>query len=166
MCGGQGAPAWACGAWVSDEVRRRYQGAWALCEQTDLDRYGRVVARCAVDGLDMGAALVAEGLVFAYRDYGWDYDLAEKSAAVAGVGLHGTGVQLPAAYRRASRPKPQQPVEAGCVIKGNLSRDGSRIYHMPGQANYDDARISESKGEHWFCSESEAVRAGWRKARR
>ncbi len=166
MCETQGRPTWACGAWVSDEVRRRYQGARAVCEQTDMDRYGRVVARCVVDGQDMGEALVSDGLVFAYRQYGWDYDLAEKRAAVAGRGLHGSDVQTPAEYRADQRPAPQQPEVDGCEIKGNLSRSGSRIYHMPGQADYAATRISEAKGERWFCSEREAVAAGWRRARR
>ena len=52
------------------------------------------------------------------------------------------------------------------MIKGNVSRDGKRIYHAPGQQYYDDTRISLSKGERWFCSEAEAEAAGWRKARR
>ncbi|WP_116133100.1 thermonuclease family protein [Tropicimonas sp. IMCC34043] len=31
---------------------------------------------------------------------------------------------------------------------------------------YDRTRISTEKGERWFCSESEAVTAGWRRAYR
>ncbi|PIL18477.1 hypothetical protein P775_18050 [Puniceibacterium antarcticum] len=164
-----GTPAWACGAWVTQEVRKRYQGQWAICEATDTDRYGRVVARCSVNGQDVGAALVSDGLAFAYRQYGWDYDLTEKAAAVAGVGLHSEQMQLPSEYRKAQRPapkKPQQPEVQGCAIKGNVSRDGTRIYHVPGQAFYDKTRINEGAGEHWFCSEAEAVKAGWRKAQR
>lgn len=165
MCGGQGAPTWACGAWVSGEVRARYEGRWAVCTQTDTDRYGRIVARCLIAGQDMGAALVSDGLAFAYRQYGWDYDLEEKAAVVAGRGLHGSGVQSPAEYRKAARPRPQSPAVAGCAIKGNLSKRGA-IYHLPGQAFYDGTRIDPSRGERWFCSEAEAIAAGWRRAQR
>ena len=51
------------------------------------------------------------------------------------------------------------------MIKGNISSSGERIYHAPGQRYYDKTQINESKGERWFCTEQEAVGAGWRKAK-
>ena len=53
---------------------------------------------------------------------------------------------------------------AGCDIKGNISAGGEHIYHMPSQDYYNETRIDFSKGERWFCSESEARSAGWRKS--
>jgi hypothetical protein len=54
----------------------------------------------------------------------------------------------------------------GCTIKGNISLNtGERIYHIPGQEHYDETVITPSKGERWFCSESDAQAAGWRRAR-
>lgn len=50
------------------------------------------------------------------------------------------------------------------TVKGNISRSGERIYHMPGQANYDTVKIDEDAGERWFITEADAVAAGWRKA--
>ena len=56
---------------------------------------------------------------------------------------------------------------SGCTIKGNISIDsGERIYHVPGQKFYSQTRISPEFGERWFCSEAEARKAGWRKAKR
>lgn len=52
-----------------------------------------------------------------------------------------------------------------CNIKGNVSTQGERIYHVPGQRYYDDTRISASHGERWFCSEAEARAAGWRRSK-
>lgn len=52
-----------------------------------------------------------------------------------------------------------------CNIKGNVSTQGERIYHMPGDKYYDETRISASHGERWFCSEEEARAAGWRRSR-
>jgi hypothetical protein len=62
---------------------------------------------------------------------------------------------------------PSQPTSTStaCVIKGNISREGERIYHMPGQRYYDKTIVNWIKGERWFCTEQEAVRAGWRKAK-
>lgn len=55
---------------------------------------------------------------------------------------------------------------SGCNIKGNISvSSGERIYHMPSQEYYDETHIEFSRGERWFCSESEARSAGWRKAK-
>ena len=58
------------------------------------------------------------------------------------------------------------PVAAqDCNIKGNVSTQGKRIYHMPGQRYYDETSISSSHGERWFCSEAEARAAGWRRSK-
>ena len=52
------------------------------------------------------------------------------------------------------------------VEGGNINPKGDRIYHMPGQKYYGRTVIDESKGERWFCSEDEAIKAGWRKSLR
>jgi phosphatidylserine/phosphatidylglycerophosphate/cardiolipin synthase-like enzyme len=52
----------------------------------------------------------------------------------------------------------------GCTIKGNVNRKGERIYHLPGGRDYDRVHMDKEVGERWFCSEAEAVAAGWRKA--
>ena len=53
-----------------------------------------------------------------------------------------------------------------CPIKGNISSEGERIYHVPGGKYYYLTRISRAKGERWFCTEAEARAAGWRRSRR
>lgn len=194
LCGSANSPSWACGDWVRRETRALYDGKHATCRAVDTDRYGRTVAKCTVAGEDVGARLVGDGLAFAYRRYGMDYDLIEKGAAVNGRGLHATGVVSPAAFRSTKRAQARpardtsnpsaktvtvnsgtssrrswlpKVVDPACNIKGNISRYGDkRIYHVPGQAYYDKTRISMGEGERWFCSEAEARAAGWRKARK
>lgn len=165
ICERASGATWHCGSWVTEEVRSRYQNRVATCVSVDTDRYGRTVARCAVDGVDIGRALVSDGLAFAYRRYSMDYDLDEKAAAVNDRGLHASRVQAPSDYR-AARANVAQPSRSDCAIKGNISSKGVRIYHMPGQEHYGRTRISAAKGERWFCSEAEARAAGWRRARR
>jgi hypothetical protein len=53
-----------------------------------------------------------------------------------------------------------------CRIKGNVSRNGERIYHMPSDRYYGVTRINPNFNERWFCTEAEAQAAGWRRARR
>ena len=162
-CTNRDAAQWPCGLWVSDQVTELYGGQQADCMATDIDRYGREVARCAVGGADLGRALVAQGLATAYRDYSWDYDLEEKAAQVAGLGIWAGSMQAPAAFRADQQPPPQA-APGDCLIKGNISASG-QIYHQPGQQNYDDTRIDEGRGERWFCTAAEAEAAGWRAAR-
>lgn len=157
---------WACGVWVSNELRRSFQGKYASCVEVDQDRYGRSVARCDIAGVDLGRWLVQQGYAFAYRKYSMDYDLDEKGAAVNDRGLHASRVQNPADFRAASAKPAQVAPKAGCQIKGNISSKGARIYHMQGQEHYERTRISARKGERWFCTEAEAKAAGWRRARR
>lgn len=52
--------------------------------------------------------------------------------------------------------KPQKPKQ-GCDIKGNINSKGEKIYHTPGSRYYE-----RTKQEQWFCSEKEAVQAGFR----
>jgi len=155
---------WACGRWVTQQVRARYDGRMALCQQQDIDRYGRTVAVCHVDGQDIGEDLVLDGLAVAYRRYSMAYDLAEKATSVRGVGLWGSVMQNPAAFRADQQAPETAAPDAGCNIKGNISSNG-RIYHLPQNRHYAETRIDTSRGERWFCSEAEGRAAGWRAAR-
>jgi hypothetical protein len=52
------------------------------------------------------------------------------------------------------------------VIKGNINGEGERIYHVPGDDSYDETVVTASEGERWFCSEADAIAAGWRAAKK
>jgi hypothetical protein len=55
----------------------------------------------------------------------------------------------------------------GCVIKGNISvNTGNKNYHLPGMEDSENTIIDPMKGEKWFCTESEAIANGWKKAPR
>ncbi len=156
---------WMCGAFVEAKVRDLYQGRTAFCEEVDRDRYGRSIARCQVNGRDVGGDIVENGWAEAYRRYSMDYDLAEKAAQVNGVGLWAGKMQSPSAFRAEQRVLPvQEAPQSDCIIKGNISGSG-QIYHMPHNRDYARTRINLSNGERWFCSEQEARAAGWRAAR-
>lgn len=156
---------WACGRWASDQLRSMTQGRSVTCSGDTQDRYGRLVAKCFVAGVDLGQEMVVRGAAQAYRKYSLDYVDAEKAAFVAARGIWQGDVVAPEAFRSGAGAEPRVARADGCTIKGNISKSG-RIYHLPGQENYGRTRIAESKGERWFCSESEARAAGWRRARR
>ena len=137
------------------------------CLARDQDVYGRIVATCAADGVDVGGTLVAEGLAWAFVRYSEDYVGEQAKAKAARAGIWQGEAEAPWDYREnrwaraaAASPRP------GCPIKGNISvRSGEHIYHTPWSASYARTKIDTSKGERWFCDEAEAIAAGWRPAR-
>jgi hypothetical protein len=63
---------------------------------------------------------------------------------------------------KKAAPKPSAPA-VSCAIKGNVSAKKEKIYHVPGCPNYGQTKI-DTPGEKMFCTEKEAMGAGWRKA--
>ena len=160
---------WACGAHVRQLLMERYAGQTAVCRTHGFDGRGRTLAVCEVAGENINRWLVSGGWAFAYRRYSMMFDLDEKGAVINERGLHASTVQTPALFRQAKRKARTGTVapDPACAIKGNISPNtGERIYHRPGQRDYAKTGINERKGERWFCSERDAVAAGWRAARR
>lgn len=157
---------WACGQEVKRRLQSLLDGKTASCTRSTTDRYGRAVAVCHIADTDLGAALVEAGWAFAYKRYSNAYVAHERRALRAGRGLWTSVVVRPEMHRDAGKVKTAQTAPNGCDIKGNISADGKRIYHLPGQSFYRSTRISEAKGERWFCTEAAARMAGWRRARR
>ncbi len=162
---------WPCGQEATRALARRIGSRPVACEERDRDRYGRVVAVCTVAGRDLNRWMVAEGWAFAYRRYSRAYVAAESRARAARRGIWRGEAVAPWDWRRGKRLSGSGAPAArrdggGCRIKGNIGRDGRRIYHVPGGQYYDRTRIDTSRGERWFCSESAARAAGWQRSRR
>ena len=66
-CQRRNGEVWACGQWVSQQVRKDYDGKSASCTALDTDRYGRIVGRCAGGGEDAGRVMGYDGLACAHR---------------------------------------------------------------------------------------------------
>ena len=164
---------WACGVAAWGELVQLVAGRDVTCEARDVDRYGRTVAVCAADGQDINAAMVAQGWALAYRQFSNDYVGQEGEAREAGLGMWRGWFVDPWDWRRGDRLV-AEPVKrpandnaaTQCLIKGNISSRGERIYHVPGGAYYSRTKISPAKGERFFCSEAEAEAAGWRASQR
>lgn len=157
---------WACDDAAADRLAMLADGRVVECEAHGNDPYGRVVATCFVDGVDLGQKLVAEGLAWAFVKYDAVYFDHEVAAKAAELGVWQGAPQAPWDYRadrweRAAETSPR----TGCPVKGNINAEGERIYHTPWSPWYGRTKISVEKGERWFCDEAEAVEAGWRAAR-
>ncbi|HET7131697.1 MAG TPA: thermonuclease family protein [Gammaproteobacteria bacterium] len=164
---------WPCGSAAAQKLAQLVGADRLVCTRKDTDNYGRVVAVCRAGGVDVAREMVTAGLALAYRRYSNDYVGAEAEARAAKRGLWAGDFTPPWDWRqtgdRRSAGEPSAPSSwADCrgKIKGNISLDsGRRIYHVPGSRDYESTKIDENKGERWFCTEQEAIRAGWRAPR-
>ncbi|CEG09699.1 Succinoglycan biosynthesis protein ExoI [Afipia felis] len=178
---------YTCGLNSREALQRLIGDRPVECVGATSDVYGRRLMTCAAGGRDINAAMVAEGWALAFVRYSRDYVEEERRARERGAGLWAGAFIAPWDWRHRgsktvilgsvsvptdaqatllqSLPVSTSPV-SGCVIKGNINRRGERIYHLPGMRDYDRTIISERQGERWFCSESEAQTAGWRRAAR
>ena len=172
-----GGSRWRCGERATRGLRERIGGRTVTCEERDVDRYGRIVAVCRAGGEDLNAWMVERGLALAYRRYSRAYVGEEAAARSARRGLWRGDFVAPWDWRRGERLAGTETRgvqgsgstsggAGNCRIKGNVSRSGERIYHVPGAQHYERTRISPAKGERWFCSEAQARAAGWRRAKR
>jgi len=155
-----------CGEAATRALETLVAGREIRCSGTDRDRYGRLIAVCWVGGREINRWMVSSGRALAYIRYSRDYATEELDAAQAHRGLWAGSFEAPWDFRRA---RWQAAVSAtpvpDCPIKGNISANG-RVFHTPSSRWYDRTAIDLSKGERWFCSEREALDAGWRAPKR
>jgi len=179
-CKNSNGKAYACGRSAAKALDNFLAGSRPVrCEFLDWDQYGRYVGNCArADGRSVQEWLVESGHALDWPRYSaGGYAVQQARAKQARRGVWQGEFEEPWEWRAAQRSEPVTPTvttspsftfvgTSGCNIKGNVSNKGERIYHLPGQKFYEKTKISESKGERWFCSEAEARSAGWRKAQR
>lgn len=162
---------WACGEEAAGQLRALVGSGPVHCRGDEVDQYARLLAVCSTGSLELNRAMVAEGWATAFRQYSQAYVADETRARASRQGLWGSTFALPSEYRtaqsEAAEPRPQAGagrvaprVSSACNIKGNHSRRGEWIYHLPGMPYYEQTRP-----EAMFCSEAEAIAAGYRRAR-
>ena len=163
-------PVQCFGKEASAKNRELVEGREVALERdiTDRDKYGRLLRYVYVSDVFVNGALVRGGYAHAYPyppdvRYEAQFREDERLAREEGVGLWSgvcdTHVSTPAPVY-----DPDPTSRQGCIIKGNVSASGDKIYHVPSCKSYDKTVITEDKGERWFCTEEDALEAGWRKA--
>lgn len=94
---------WRCGQQaalaLSDRIGRRS----VSCATRDIDRYGRTVAVCLQDGVDLNSWMVNAGWAVAYRQFSRDYVAAETEARRAGRNIWSGSFVMPWDWRRGVR---------------------------------------------------------------
>lgn len=70
ICWSEAGQEWPCGRAAHAALRDRLAAGAVDCRARGTDRYGRVLAVCTIDGADLGASLVADGLAVSRGAYG------------------------------------------------------------------------------------------------
>lgn len=157
---------YACGDSAANYLKQIVASQPVQCRGDEKDKYGRLIANCYIGGRDINREMVNAGWAVAYRRYDVSYVADEDRARAGKRGLWQGRFTEPEAFRSASWQKARKVVGKqgeDCLVKGNINARGVRIYHTPwGSKHYKKVKISANKGERWFCSEAEAVAAGWR----
>jgi micrococcal nuclease len=134
--------------------------------QQNIDKYGRLLRYLKLeDGTNFNKLLIEQGYAYEYT-YGTPYQLQKefKQAQTDAMQMS-RGLWAQTCSDSTLDAVAQIPPKAECVIKGNISANDAKIYHLPSCDSYNKTSIDESKGEFWFCTESEALNMGWSKAR-
>lgn len=89
-----------CGQWSAFGLANAIGTATVTCTGRSIDRYGRLIAVCRANGVDLNALQVRTGRALAYRRYSRDYAAAEDRARAGRVGMWQGDFEAPWDYRR------------------------------------------------------------------
>jgi len=187
LCLNNAGERWTCGVAARDELIKYAENKTWTCHPRQIDRRGRQVARCEVDGEDIQKWMVKSGWALSYVRFSHDYDADEKAAREAKAGMWQGAFIAPWDWRvrnkktailgaakappnanailLASASGPVAP-SPDCTIKGNVNSAGECIYHKPTSRWYAQIKMHISKGTRWFCSVDDAEAAGCRETKR
>jgi endonuclease YncB( thermonuclease family) len=93
--------AWACGADAAAALRRLIDSRLITCIRRDIDVYGRTVANCMIDGQDVAAQMVRQGLAIVLDNGRADYSALEARAKAGKIGIWASKFDMPVEWRRA-----------------------------------------------------------------
>jgi len=163
MCGAAGARQWRCGGATQAGLAKLVSGGIVQCTLDGTDAVGQSLARCSRGGKEINAELVRQGHAFAETGLILTrYGSEEKEARAAKAGIWAAGdSERPADYRAKVWEEAKRRAPDGCPIKGVVT-GGAKVYLLPWSPEYERGRIQTTRGERWFCSEREAVNAGWK----
>lgn len=103
ICQRDGAP-WRCGDDATAALEALVLDGVLVCDERDVDRYGRTVATCTVGGVDIGSELVRQGWALDYENYSKGaYAIEQLEAEAAQRGLWSGSFVPPWEWRKGGR---------------------------------------------------------------
>jgi endonuclease YncB( thermonuclease family) len=161
VCRSESGRPWRCDTAAKLALAHLLRSGAVACELSGSDDQGRRVGTCRQGETDIAAELVRNGDVFSDTGFLSSYGSLESEARAAKAGIWRGEAVRPSDYRAQKWEEAKREAPEGCPIKGNVSR-GQRVYVLPWAQDYERVKISSRRGERWFCSEDEALAAGWK----
>lgn len=152
---------WRCGRRARTALARLTGYKSVICEVSTYHKGYIKTGSCNIEGADIGATLVQKGYVFADGGTYARYAAHEKEAQKTKSGVWRGTAERPETYRQSAWQRAQKKSPDGCPIKAHLSQKGKKTYLLPWAPNYRKKIVNRRKGEGWFCTEKEAIAAGW-----
>ncbi|HEX2256390.1 MAG TPA: thermonuclease family protein [Afifellaceae bacterium] len=122
-----------CGQQAAFALADRIGAQNVRCNLLERDQYDRHIGRCFLGEADLNAWMVRQGQAVAYRRFSTEYVPVEEAARRDEIGVWQSDFDLPWHWRRGDRRILQGGTvantaasDAGCAIKGNISRSGER----------------------------------------
>jgi micrococcal nuclease len=138
-------------------LTQKIQGKTVILKNLKTDRYGRVMAMVYVNGESVNEYMIKNGLAL----HLWDTSTLAKQLGEANDFARDNrlGIFSPQCYQI-------DPPNQKCPIKGNIDQKDkkTKTYTMPSCDRYNLTVVEKYKGEDWFCTESEAKKAGYAKS--
>ncbi|WP_078434557.1 thermonuclease family protein [Metabacillus halosaccharovorans] len=132
------------------------------------DKYGRLLAYVYHDNQMLNKLLLEKGLArVAYvfepnTKYIDEFNEIQKQAQNEQVGIWSLeNYATENGFQDETQVENDDTVNSGCTIKGNINSKGEKIYHTMQSPSY-----NVTKPEELFCTEKEAVEAGYRPVKR
>lgn len=123
------------------------------------DQNGRTMALIYVNSISVNEKLLETGWARYHSDQTTKTTLFKKVANEAKTNKLGIFSSLCLQETNLENPD--------CIIKGNLENkrtSGRKLYYLPNCAQYKFVLVEKDLGEQWFCTEKEAIVAGYIKA--
>lgn len=141
---------------AKNELEDLVLGKRVVLQDNFTDEYGRIQAFVYVGNVFVNKQVVQKG---------WGkYDSNKSSQSEV----------LKAAFQEAQNQErgifstlchqKMNPDDPGCNIKGNFEKNkGEKRYFFPACQSYEATIVEKDLGEQWFCTEREAIAAGYKK---
>lgn len=120
------------------------------------DFYRRIVSLVYVDGELVNQYLAKNGFAYYNGDVTVASDIIKTDSHFARENKLGIFSET---------CSPSKPIKAECNIKAQIQHDtNKKIYLLPGCRDYTQTLVERYRGEDWFCTEKDAVAAGFTKS--
>jgi len=129
-----------------------------LVKETILDTKGRPMALIYVDKKLVNEEILKQGWGRFHSD--------DTSAREVLKSAYDTAKEKSLGIFSSQCRQTENPDNPKCNIKGNIDKNSDRVnYYYPGCPQYEFTIVEKDLGEDWFCTEKEAQKAGFTKAK-